>query len=459
MNIKNFKNIDELIATKEANMGQLIDQKTLDLISKGLVPITLPGGTVLASTSCAPDAVMEFVLYDSANNVIEQNGYGIARYIQYSEFSKYLIPSTNQIDTTTQGGGYVVDVKTLINEAGFTTGYFRIQVTFLRNRVGSHIEYDKVFVQEISPSREEIRLLPYPNKSVSADPAIVAKLTEEYDTFVDGKFPIDETGTQQNTLLSDIKMANGLSIIAPPDSTTPEGQFLTELQKEFGSDAATIIQNAISGITLPAQIGTSNCYISKQEILDAILNSFKLNLDAVLPKRNLVNDAIYTPLVASAIDNLGNVIQTLQLNTDYQLPTIQRVTLNPNQSGGGPDASTTAFIDTTVGTDVTVVPATINFFELTSCTDPTKGITGKTTHINTYGVGVVFLYQGVCYSISAARETGTLTYIAKNLNLDSLANYGTVGGNVAQACVDCAFYSGNTTIGGTTTYKIGRAHV
>ena len=106
---------------------------------------------------------IEFVLYDVNDNQLPQTSFGLVRYIPLNSenikdyfliaegtlFQKYQLPSE-----------YFIDAERLIKEAGYNNGIFKTQITLLNNRVGSNKNLDKLWIQEISPSRTEVRLFP-----------------------------------------------------------------------------------------------------------------------------------------------------------------------------------------------------------------------------------------------------------------------------------------------------------
>ncbi len=106
---------------------------------------------------------IEFILYDANDNQLPQINFGNVRYIPLNSenikdyfliaegtlFQKYQLPSE-----------YFIDAERLIKEAGYNNGIFKTQITLLNNRVGSNKKLDKLWIQEISPSRTEVRLFP-----------------------------------------------------------------------------------------------------------------------------------------------------------------------------------------------------------------------------------------------------------------------------------------------------------
>lgn len=106
---------------------------------------------------------IEFIIYDGNNNQLPQQNYGNVRYIPLTTENindYFLIGDGTVLQQHALPNQYFIDVNRLINEAGYQTGLFKTQITLINNRVGSNLQYDKLWVSEISPSRTEVRLFP-----------------------------------------------------------------------------------------------------------------------------------------------------------------------------------------------------------------------------------------------------------------------------------------------------------
>lgn len=135
------------------------------------------------------DAI-EFIIYDINDNQLPQIDGNLVRYIPLNSqnindyfliqdgtlFQKYKLPSE-----------YFIDAERLLAEAGYTNGIFKTQITLINKRAGSEKEYDKLWINEISPSRTEVRLFPL-KEGVS----INSELQERFNIFInDGDFRED----------------------------------------------------------------------------------------------------------------------------------------------------------------------------------------------------------------------------------------------------------------------------
>lgn len=107
------------------------------------------------------DAI-EFILYDVNNNQLPQKTFGNVRYVPLSSenIRDYFLVSDNVQMVAGSLPEYFIDAERLIKEAGYTSGIFKVQITLINKRVGSNGEGDKLWIQEISRSRTEVRLRP-----------------------------------------------------------------------------------------------------------------------------------------------------------------------------------------------------------------------------------------------------------------------------------------------------------
>ena len=135
------------------------------------------------------DAI-EFIIYDINDNQLPQVDGKLVRYIPLTTqnindyfliqdgtlFQKYKLPNE-----------YFIDAERLLSEAGYTNGIFKTQITLINKRAGSQKEFDKLWINEISPSRTEVRLYPL-NEGVTLN----AELQERFNIFInDGDFRED----------------------------------------------------------------------------------------------------------------------------------------------------------------------------------------------------------------------------------------------------------------------------
>ena len=153
MSIKKYTNFEQ-IDSKVDNKGQFLQKDDLFIVSKTEIEETDFG-------DCKYD-VMEVSVYDINNNLLPQKSGNNVAYIKTGDIKNYLYNLTNK------GGQQelAIDAEKLLKELGFTNGILKLNLNFVRNKVGTDNNLTRVWIQEISPSREEIRILPLKTKDV-----------------------------------------------------------------------------------------------------------------------------------------------------------------------------------------------------------------------------------------------------------------------------------------------------
>jgi hypothetical protein len=152
MSIKKYTNIESINSNSE-NEGKFIEDKDLFILSKN--------ETEKTDFGVGKYDVMEVSVYDVNNNLLPQKSGNNVAYVKSADIKNYLYNLTNK-------GGQkelAINVEKLLNDLGFTNGILKVNINFVRDKVGSDNESHKVWIQEISPSREEIRILPLKTKN------------------------------------------------------------------------------------------------------------------------------------------------------------------------------------------------------------------------------------------------------------------------------------------------------
>lgn len=164
MSIKKYTNF-ESIDTNVSNRGEFLQQNDKFIINQNQIEDTDFG-------DCRYD-VMEVSVYDINSNLLpHKNGNNVA-YIKTGDIKNYLYNLKNNAGQKE----LAIDIEKLLNDLGFTNGILKVNINFVRNKVGSENELTKVWIQEISPSREEIRILPL----VTTDKFINERTSNEFD--------------------------------------------------------------------------------------------------------------------------------------------------------------------------------------------------------------------------------------------------------------------------------------
>lgn len=147
------------------------------------------------------DAI-EVILFDINDNQLPQSNYGLARYIPMTTENirdYFLIADGTIFQMYRFPNEYFIDVERIIKEGGYDNGIFKTQITLINHRVGSNKKYDKLYINEISPSRTEVRLQPLKRKETEG-----TDLFERYGVFMrDGEFR-EDTITYAINLIEEI---------------------------------------------------------------------------------------------------------------------------------------------------------------------------------------------------------------------------------------------------------------
>jgi hypothetical protein len=195
MAIKKYTNFDG-INSNSTNEGQFIQADDLFIVSKNEIEEADFG-------ECRYD-VMEVSIYD-VNNVLLPNKTGNkVAYIKTGDIKNYMYNVTNTVGQKE----LAIDAEKLLNDLGFTNGILKINMNFVRYRVGSENDLERVWIHEISPSREEIRIIPLKTKDVK----INEKTTKEFNNLSNlrkdfkyyKKNILDSLNSFENTFLESI---------------------------------------------------------------------------------------------------------------------------------------------------------------------------------------------------------------------------------------------------------------
>lgn len=147
MSIKKYTNFEN-INNKTDNAGQFLEDKDLYIVSKNEIQVSEFGNT--------PYDVVEVSVYDINNNLLPQKSGKNIAYVKSTDIKNYVYDITNNLGKKE----VAIDIEKLLNDLGFTNGILKVNLNFVRNRVGNENELHRVWIHEISPSREEIRIIP-----------------------------------------------------------------------------------------------------------------------------------------------------------------------------------------------------------------------------------------------------------------------------------------------------------
>jgi hypothetical protein len=176
MAIKDFKNIENINLNLDST-AQLVSSKDLNVFKTIAKNVTDFG--------MSKNDVIEFRLYDLANNLLQQTNGVMVRYIHKDNLTKYL---KSDIDPLTQEKVFDIDVEKLVNDAGYGNGEFNVVFNFVKNYIGLDDKKQRVWIHEISPSRTEIRIQPL----ITTDVVQNAKINSRYNSFIDNALELRE---------------------------------------------------------------------------------------------------------------------------------------------------------------------------------------------------------------------------------------------------------------------------
>jgi len=227
MSIKKYTNIEQL-NDKSENEGKFIQKDDLFIVSKNQIKETDFG-------ECKYD-VMEISVYDINNNLLPQKSGNNVAYIKTGDIKNYMFNVTNK-------GGQrelAIDIEKLLNDLGFTNGILKVNLNFVRYKVGSENELERVWIQEISPSREEIRVLPLKTKEAPINEKTKKQINDLQSLDKEFKYYknslLDLINSFENTFLS--KIDDSLETKYGKD-------FFTILKKDFGLSKFDLIKKQI----------------------------------------------------------------------------------------------------------------------------------------------------------------------------------------------------------------------
>jgi len=338
MALEQFKNIEEVI-NKGTSLTTELNPIDLALINQGFKATPFNIGV---------NDVLEFILYDSSNNLLEQRDYGNIRYIKGEEINEYLIRSENYLDKVLDGGGFLIDIKRLIKEAGFNIGVFRVQLNFVNDRVGSSVEKDKMWIHEISPTRLELRLLPYDNFDETSNIDIDTKidLNQAYNSFVLNKFSGDEVYSEIDEIINRLTPSDLLNTFRKIKNEN----YINQLGNEFGIGSFEIFfskvlesmkiavrytllhKNSVIGSeAFGRSLGddVDFTYYNKSDVIKLLNDKFEESVRYHLPKRTLADDVRLDNITQQSIDKLQDLIQTLKSDQTQTNPSYQKYIINP----------------------------------------------------------------------------------------------------------------------------------
>ena len=228
MSIKKYTNV-EGINNKTENEGQFLQSDDLFIVTKTEIEATDFG-------SCEHD-IMEVSVYDINNNLLPQQSGNNVAYIKTNDIKNYMYQITNKSGQKE----LAIDIEKLLNNLGFKNGILKVNINFVRYKVGSENELERVSIQEISPSREEIRIIPLKTKFPNINDKTKTQFKNLQNLNKDFKYYktalLNSLNSFDNTFLNKIN-----SYL----ETKYGKDFFNIMKKDFGLTSFDTIKNKIS---------------------------------------------------------------------------------------------------------------------------------------------------------------------------------------------------------------------
>jgi hypothetical protein len=152
MSIRKYTNFDS-INSNSTNEGQFLLADDLFIVTKNETEEAEFG-------ECKYD-VMEVSVYDINNILLPQKSGKNVAYIKKNSIGSYMYSLTNTLGRKE----LAINIEKLLNDLGFTNGILKVNINFVRSRIGSENELERVWIHEISPSRAELRIIPLKTNS------------------------------------------------------------------------------------------------------------------------------------------------------------------------------------------------------------------------------------------------------------------------------------------------------
>jgi hypothetical protein len=228
MAIKKYTNFEEVNA-KTNNEGQYLQADDLFIVSKSEIDTTEFG-------ECKYD-VMEVSVYDINNNLLPQKSGNNVAYIKTGDIKNYMYQITNKVGLKE----LAIDIEKLLKDLGFTNGILKTNINFVRYKVGSENELERVWIEEISPSREEIRIIPLKTKFDNVNKKTIKQVKDLQSLNKDFKY-------YKETLLNSLNSFDNtfLDKINSNLETKYGKDFFNTVKKDFGLSNFNSVRDKIS---------------------------------------------------------------------------------------------------------------------------------------------------------------------------------------------------------------------
>jgi hypothetical protein len=297
MSIKKYTNI-ESINNKSSNEGQFLQADDLFIVSKKEIEDTDFG-------NCKYD-IMEVSVYDINTNLLPQKSGNNVAYIKTDDIKNYMYQITNTVGQKE----LAIDIEKLLKDIGFTNGILKVNINFVRYKVGTENELERVWIQEISPSREEIRILPLKTKVTN----INNKTKKEFK---------DLQSLNKNYKYFKLSLLNSINAF---ESTFLE-KIDSALETQYGKDFFNILKKDF-GLSKFSKIRT-NIFTDFKTSVDYYLNNKEYDItQSTFGKKSKIR---FEDCDVYDFENLTNEIQVILYKCiDFNLQSLKRRSVTTN---------------------------------------------------------------------------------------------------------------------------------
>lgn len=274
------------------------------------------------------DAI-EFIIYDVNDNQLPQIDGSLVRYVTLSTDNindYFLIPEGTLFQKYQLPKEYFIDAERLLKEAGYTNGIFKTQTTLINKRAGSERVYDKLWIQEISPSRTEVRVFPLRDGVL-----LYPELQERYNIFVNGGDFREDTIALAINFLEKIKPTEVYSFLVSKYTK----EWVDELISEFKLNSIDELVNKIYESFMQAAIyeftnrvsdlrdinygSLKNTKppiaLSKSDIVDICKNILINIIDYYLPQRDIKTTTTTVEQFQDSSNDVTKVLESFDSDT------------------------------------------------------------------------------------------------------------------------------------------------
>ena len=309
MAIKTFKEIID-------NKGYRISTKDREIFEEG---------TLQSFFGFSDSDMIEFIVYDANENQLPQGDDGkLVRYVPLNSQNikdYFLIADGTKLQAFQFPNEYFIDAERLIREAGYNNGIFKTEITLLNKRVGYDNPNEKLWIQEISPSRTEIRLLPIRNEvSKKTD------LLQRYDLFKRGSNFRDDVVPYVANFVETVKPEEVSFFIKKTYSEKWYNNFVSEfgiggfetlvtkIYNEFTKAVYNEFANRESSVTSvnygkPKKTKPSLAF-SKEDVYKVSQKIIIELVEIYLPKRTIQTETEVDKEFDASVDKVNTVIQS-----------------------------------------------------------------------------------------------------------------------------------------------------